>query len=170
MRELMISAAAMILSPYIPMLFMGEEYGEDAPFMYFVDHSDKELIRAVREGRKREFAHMGEHEPKDAQDENTFFESKLSWDKRLQGDHGKLLQWYRDLIRLRRDLPRFTKTSIQVSVIAPRCISIYHEQGIYVFFNFSSETIDYSFEEGEWKHIFGSEKIMPMCVSVYKRS
>ncbi|HZY82460.1 MAG TPA: malto-oligosyltrehalose trehalohydrolase [Cyclobacteriaceae bacterium] len=172
-RELMVAAAAMILSPYIPMLFMGEEYAEDAPFMYFVDHSDKELIKAVREGRKKEFAHMGEHEPKDAQDEKTFLECKLNWNSRGQGKHGKMLQWYMDLIRLRKSLPAFEKRLIQVSVIAPKCISIYHEEGWYLFFNLSSLEVSYSFEDGNWQQIFGNEesspgKIKPWSVAVYK--
>jgi len=171
-KELMLSAAALILSPYVPMLFMGEEYAEDAPFMYFVDHSDKELITAVREGRKKEFAHMGEHEPKDAQAESTFLESKLRWDTRRDGDHGKILQWYKELIKLRRTLPLFDKRSIHVSVIAPRCISILHEEGICIFFNFSSVEVNYSFEEGKWEEIFASErsgsgKIKPVSVAVY---
>jgi maltooligosyltrehalose trehalohydrolase len=51
-----LAAGALLLSPYIPLLFMGEEYGEDAPFIYFVSHSDPDLIRAVRQGRKQEFA------------------------------------------------------------------------------------------------------------------
>jgi maltooligosyltrehalose trehalohydrolase len=50
-----IASAALFLSPYIPLLFMGEEYGEDNPFYYFVSHSDKLLIEQVREGRKDEF-------------------------------------------------------------------------------------------------------------------
>ena len=55
---LKLAAGAIILSPYIPLLFMGEEYGEEVPFTYFVSHSDPELIQMVRQGRKQEFKHF----------------------------------------------------------------------------------------------------------------
>ena len=54
-EALKLAAGAVFLSPYIPLLFMGEEYGEESPFLYFVSHSDPALVRAVREGRKNEF-------------------------------------------------------------------------------------------------------------------
>src|SRR4029079_15856685 len=54
-----LAAATVLLAPYLPMLFMGEEYAEAAPFQYFVDFSDAGLVQAVREGRKREFEMAG---------------------------------------------------------------------------------------------------------------
>jgi maltooligosyltrehalose trehalohydrolase len=67
-----IAAAAIILSPYIPMLFMGEEYAEESPFLYFVSHSDRDLIKAIQEGRKEEFKnYKWSTEPPDPQDEKT---------------------------------------------------------------------------------------------------
>lgn len=105
-ESLKLMAGAMFVSPFIPMLFMGEEYGEDAPFLYFTSHGDKELINAVREGRKNEFSEfMSGEGPPDAQSEDTFERSKLRWD--FQGDEkkGKLLEFYKKLIHLKKTHP-----------------------------------------------------------------
>ena len=105
-ESLKLAAAAMILSPFAPMLFMGEEYGEDAPFLYFTSHSDTELIEAVREGRKREFKEfMTGDEPPDAHDEDTFKRSMLSWNIDSDEKRKKLLEYYKLLIRLKKSHP-----------------------------------------------------------------
>jgi maltooligosyltrehalose trehalohydrolase len=81
-EKIKLASAACLLSPYIPMLFMGEEYGDDAPFFYFISHGDEELIRLVQEGRKTEFEHFGwDVDPPDPYDKNTFHQSKLQWTK-----------------------------------------------------------------------------------------
>lgn len=104
-EALKLAAAAVILSPFIPLLFMGEEYGEKAPFLYFIDHSDPELIAAVREGRKREFAAFRwQGEPPDPQDEKTFAASKLDWQLRQEPGHCQLYALYRELLRIRKKL------------------------------------------------------------------
>jgi len=92
------AAAAVLLGPNLPLLFMGEEYGEVAPFQYFVSHGDEDLIRAVRNGRRQEFAAFGwqEHEIPDPQDEATFQRSRLS--RRI---NAPLWAWYRALIARR---------------------------------------------------------------------
>ncbi len=94
-EDLKLAAGLVLLSPFIPLLFMGEEYGETAPFQYFIDHSDPELVNAVREGRRREFAAFGwEEEPPDPQDEATFLRSKLDRslrDTSLEPDSAGLL-------------------------------------------------------------------------------
>lgn len=98
------SAGLLLLSPFTPMLFMGEEYGEDRPFLYFISHLDPVLVQAVREGRRAEFAgfHHGKPPPPDPQDERTFLRSTLEWEKRAQGRHARLVAWYQELIRLRK--------------------------------------------------------------------
>jgi maltooligosyltrehalose trehalohydrolase len=117
---LKLAAAIVLLSPYIPMLFMGEEYGEDNPFLYFVSHTDKNLIKAVQEGRKEDFAKFQfEGEPPNPQDEKTFNASKLQWQKRKKGHHRILLDWHKELIRLRRKhdaLHNYNKDCIQVRI------------------------------------------------------
>ncbi|UCE78117.1 MAG: malto-oligosyltrehalose trehalohydrolase [Nitrospiraceae bacterium] len=105
-EALKLAAGAVICSPFIPLLFMGEEYGERAPFIYFVDHADHELIQAVRSGRKREFQHFSwQDDPPDPQDIETFLKSKIDWEKRTEGQHNVLLNFYRRLMVLRREIP-----------------------------------------------------------------
>ncbi|MFC3199691.1 malto-oligosyltrehalose trehalohydrolase [Parapedobacter deserti] len=120
--HLRIAAAALLLAPYIPMLFMGEEYGEERPFLYFTSHSDEQLVELVREGRKEEFGHwLGEEDPPDPQAESTFRACVLDWSKRTQGKHRHLLAWHRRLIHLRRShvaLQNFNKTGTQVDVLS----------------------------------------------------
>jgi maltooligosyltrehalose trehalohydrolase len=100
-----VAAGTVLLSPFVPMLFMGEEYGETAPFQYFVDFADSGLAEAVRRGRREEFAMEGGEEAPDPQDEATFRRSKLDWGLRDEGQHGVLYDFYRELLRLRRSLP-----------------------------------------------------------------
>jgi maltooligosyltrehalose trehalohydrolase len=101
MQKLM--AATVLVSPYLPMLFMGEEYGEPHPFLYFVSHTDPELAEAVRKGRKAEFAAFhSQGEAPDPVDEKTFEESKLQWDLLNQQPQKKMLEYYKTLISLRK--------------------------------------------------------------------
>jgi maltooligosyltrehalose trehalohydrolase len=96
-------AAATLLAPYVPMLFMGEEYGEEAPFPYFVDHGDPQLIEAVRKGRKEEFKSFGwAQEPPDPQAESTFRSAVIDPARAMHGKHRALLALHRDLIALRK--------------------------------------------------------------------
>jgi maltooligosyltrehalose trehalohydrolase len=104
-EALKMAAGIVLLSPNLPLLFMGEEYGDPAPFPYFVSHSDRELIEAVRRGRRAEFASFGwDGEPPDPQAEETFRSAKLRPDLRLApGPHRHLYEFHRRLIALRRD-------------------------------------------------------------------
>jgi maltooligosyltrehalose trehalohydrolase len=105
-EKLKLAAGVVILSPYIPLLFMGEEYGETAPFPYFVSHSDEALIEAVRTGREREFeSFRWEGEIPDPQAEETFLNSKIDITRHLQGEHRTLFDFYRNLLKLRKDIP-----------------------------------------------------------------
>ncbi|MGH9526616.1 MAG: malto-oligosyltrehalose trehalohydrolase [Terriglobales bacterium] len=102
--QLKIAAALVLTSPFIPLLFQGEEWGAGAPFLYFTDHPEPELARAVREGRQREFATFGwspEAIP-DPQAEDTFARSHLRWEELTEPAHAELLRWHRELIALRR--------------------------------------------------------------------
>ncbi len=107
--QLRFAAALLLLSPYVPLLFMGEEYGETHPFLYFVSHGDPRLIDAVRSGRRREFESFGWHDVvPDPQADETFERSKLDRSVIEAGRddwHAQLLELYRDLLTLRRDEP-----------------------------------------------------------------
>jgi maltooligosyltrehalose trehalohydrolase len=101
-----LAAALLLLSPYVPLLFMGEEYGETNPFLYFVSHGDAELVEAVRRGRREEFASFAwSGEVPDPQDEETFRRSRLDRAKLAQPAHAARLRLYRELLALRRTLP-----------------------------------------------------------------
>ncbi len=98
-------AFAVLISPFTPMLFMGEEWGTTKPFPYFVSHGDEQLIEAVREGRKKEFAEFhSEGTPPDPQAESTFLDAVLDWDEQNKPTHRQLLSFYQALIALRKDL------------------------------------------------------------------
>jgi maltooligosyltrehalose trehalohydrolase len=101
-----IAAAFVLLGPFIPMVFQGEEWAASTPFQYFADH-DPELARLVTEGRKREFAAFGWNPSilPDPEKQETFLRSKLKWDEVSEPGHEQMLEWYRQLIRLRRCTP-----------------------------------------------------------------
>ncbi len=101
-----LAAGTVIFSPFVPLLFMGEEYGETAPFLFFVSHSDPDLIRGVREGRKEEFrSFKWQGEPPDPQDIKTFMKSKINRGLMASGNHKVILGFYRELINLRKQIP-----------------------------------------------------------------
>ncbi|HVL90891.1 MAG TPA: malto-oligosyltrehalose trehalohydrolase [Actinomycetota bacterium] len=105
-EALKLAAGALLYSPFVPMLFMGEEYGETNPFLYFTSHGETKLIKAVRDGRKREFASFGwQGEPPDPQSAETFERSKLNRSLADEPRGRALRDWYRDLIALRRRMP-----------------------------------------------------------------
>lgn len=100
-------ATALLLSPFTPLLFMGQEYGETAPFHYFVDHGDAALVDAVRRGRREEFAGFG-WDPGQLADpaaEATFSASRLDHGLRQRAEHRGLRELYRELLRLRAEHP-----------------------------------------------------------------
>jgi len=102
---LKVAAVLTAVSPYIPLLFMGEEYAEEAPFLYFVSCSDTNLIEAVRNGRKNEFEKFHwTAEPPDPQDIKTFQHSKITWENRDQGKCQVMLNFYRKLLSLRKEV------------------------------------------------------------------
>jgi maltooligosyltrehalose trehalohydrolase len=101
---LKLAAGVTALAPFIPLLFMGEEYGEMAPFQYFTNHGDQELIEAVRKGRQEEFAAFAwEGKVPDPQDEATFNNSRLEHGLKTKEPHQILLALYRELLAIRRE-------------------------------------------------------------------
>jgi maltooligosyltrehalose trehalohydrolase len=103
-----VGAAIVLTAPFVPMLFQGEEWGASTPFLYFTDHVDPMLARAVSQGRRREFAAFGwdESAVPDPQEESTFTRSRLDWDEPRREPHRRVLAWHRELIALRRRLPQ----------------------------------------------------------------
>jgi maltooligosyltrehalose trehalohydrolase len=104
-EDLKLAASATLLSPFIPLLFMGEDYGETAPFQYFISHSDENLIEAVRRGRRREFAEFAwKGDVPDPQSEAAFSSCILNRHLKSEAPHKVLRAYYRELIRLRKKL------------------------------------------------------------------
>jgi maltooligosyltrehalose trehalohydrolase len=114
---LRLAAGILLLSPYVPLLFMGEEHGETNPFLYFVSHGDPALVEAVREGRRREFESFawGGDIP-DPQAEATFEASRPGWERAESPSGARLRALYRDLLRLRRSESALRPGAAQVRV------------------------------------------------------
>jgi maltooligosyltrehalose trehalohydrolase len=104
MTRAKIAAGLLFTSPFIPMIFQGEEYAASTPFLYFADHEDEEMARLVSAGRRREFAAFGfdGDDIADPEKEETFLRSKLDWNEISEGIHAEMHDWFRSLIRLRR--------------------------------------------------------------------
>ena len=107
------TAALVLLSPYTPMLFMGEEWGTRTPFQFFTDHEEDDLARSVSEGRVREFAGFGwdADEIPDPQAAATVEASRLRWSELDEADHARMLAWYQALTTLRRNLDWSQRTA-----------------------------------------------------------
>jgi maltooligosyltrehalose trehalohydrolase len=105
-RRLRLAAALVLLSPFVPMLFMGEEWGASTPFLFFSDHLDPAISRATSKGRVKEFEAFGwrPEDVPDPQELSTFERSRLDWSECRREPHRSLLEWYRGLLRLRREL------------------------------------------------------------------
>ena len=108
--KLRIAAALLLTSPFVPLLFQGEEWGASTPFQYFTSHADPELGAVVSEGRRSEFSSFGwaAADVPDPQDPATFERSRLDWAELGRQRHASLLAWYRELIALRRRVPALT--------------------------------------------------------------
>jgi maltooligosyltrehalose trehalohydrolase len=105
-RDVKLAAVATLLSPFIPLIFMGEEYAETAPFLYFVDHQSGFLRRQTREGRLRDFAaFLSQGRPSNPANEKTFLRSKLHHELIQTEKHGALWHLYRQLLAIRREYP-----------------------------------------------------------------
>ena len=101
-----LASSLLLLSPYLPLIFMGEEYGEENPFPFFCSFGDPQLIEAVRKGRKEEFAELvGQGEVPDPQSEETFASACLSWSWPQGTLRAGLRRLYHDLLAARRQWP-----------------------------------------------------------------
>ena len=103
LQKAKLAAGVVFTAPFLPMLFMGDEFAASSPWLYFADFTSEELRTAVRDGRKRDFQHFGWTEDVPSpEDPATFAASKLNWSELEEGDHAEMFDWYRKLIHLRR--------------------------------------------------------------------
>ncbi len=158
-------AGAVLVSPYLPMLFMGEEWSEPHPFQYFVSHTDPELVEAVRKGRKEEFkAFHAQGEAPDPQSEETFNRSKLQWDLLTEPLHEQMLNYYKALIQLRKALPalhNMDRKQLEVSFDEQANTLMLHrwngEAHVVAAMNFSGQIAQANLPEGyTWTMVFNS--------------
>lgn len=109
-----VAIGLVLTAPYVPMLFMGEEFAASTPFQYFADHEDEEMRKAVAEGRKKDFAQFGfGDDVPNPEEMETFQRSKLNWKEIGEGKHAEMLAWVKALIRLRRSTVCLNDGSMQ---------------------------------------------------------
>ncbi|BAV07650.1 malto-oligosyltrehalose trehalohydrolase [Filimonas lacunae] len=150
--QLKLAAAAVLLSPYVPMLFMGEEYAAETPFCFFADYSEQQLRDSLIEGRKKEFAAFNwEVDPPDALSEQVYHNCKLQWQQRNTGRHQVMLRWYTQLIVLRKKqalLSNLNKNNIYITAIGEDGCVVHRQddrgtQHLFCGFNFSEKSLSY---------------------------
>ncbi|NLO92312.1 MAG: malto-oligosyltrehalose trehalohydrolase [Elusimicrobia bacterium] len=164
-RKARLAAGAVLLSPYVPLIFMGEEYAETAPFNYFVSHGDKKLIAAVRRGRRREFAAFNwPAPPPDPQDRKVFDASKLDWRKPARAPHSAMLKLYRSLLAVRRAHPSLGCLPRKNTVITDdeqnKILTLRRKAGTdetFTVFNFGGSSAQAALPQGRWRLLLSSE-------------
>jgi len=146
-------AALTLLSPFVPMLFQGEEWGARTPFLYFTDHQDPELGRLVAEGRAKEFSSFRwAGEVQNPQAPEAFERSKLDWSELSIPRHADLLDWHRRLIDLRFSKPDFylnPKARVQFDTAA-EWLQFQHA-GVLALFNFATEPQSVPLAAATWE-------------------
>lgn len=163
-EKLKLAAGVLLVSPFIPMLFMGEEFAEDHPFQYFVSHNDKDLVKAVQEGRKKEFEYFNHREGEfpDPQSKGTFEASRLNWDFKKSSRKKLMFDYYKELISLKKKgiFNSFIKDHVVTRIEEEKKYFSAFTTGIeplYAVFNFSNNENETSLpEDVEWEKIIAS--------------
>jgi len=161
-------AFAVFISPYLPLLFMGEEWRTKRAFPYFTSHSDPKLVEQVRQGRKKEFEDFFEDsEFLDPQDETTFRNTVLNWDEQDSEVHQKHLSYYRSLIAFRKTNPGLK--NIQRDEMTAKCLPDQkvlilsmrkNNSSLVVLMNFSATVQQVTLAEDlQWKMIFNTNEM-----------
>ena len=177
-----IGAALILMSPYVPMLFQGEEWASSSPFLYFVGFEDEpDLARAVAEGRCREFSSFGwsPEDLPDPTDKASFVDSKLDWSELDSGDHAEMMEWHKKLIALRRKYLSLTTGRLELtkaSFDADLNLLEVNRGPIAVLCNFSSDVVTLTRKFYEFDLVLASKqgcqiqaehvRIMPESVAV----
>jgi maltooligosyltrehalose trehalohydrolase len=162
--KLKIGAAIVLTSPFLPLLFQGEEWASSSPFQYFVDFYDEpELAKAVSEGRRHEFEAFGwkPEDVPDPQDTATFDRSKLRWDETTAPDNADILDWYTRLIHLRRARPSLTTGRLDLIDVRSNEQEqwlLYEREAITVIANFARENRRITLRAGRPTEVLLSSK------------
>jgi maltooligosyltrehalose trehalohydrolase len=158
-----VALGLVLMAPYVPMLFMGEEFAASTPFMYFADHDDEEMRKNVAEGRKQEFKDfaIGDDLP-DPEELETFMRSKLNWDELNEGKHAEMLAWTKSLIKLRRCTVALNDGSMQhllVSTDETRRTLVMVRDEARVVMNLGTEVYPFDLLEGECLKLVSREGV-----------
>ena len=142
-----LAAGMTLLSSFVPLLFMGEEYAEPSPFLYFTSHGDKDLAEAVRRGRREEFSEFGwNSDAPDPQDETTFANSRLQHHLRDIDPHRALRVFYQELIRFRRANYLGVDADMEITESEnPRILTVFRDapgRSVLMIFNFSTSEVE----------------------------
>jgi maltooligosyltrehalose trehalohydrolase len=177
--ELKAIGAMLLLSPFVPLLFQGEEWGATTPFIYFTDHEDEDLGRLVTEGRTREFnAFDWQRDVPNPQSPESFARSKLDWRGLDEGGHRELLEWYRRLIALRHEaLGPFDHTVATVDFDAAADWLTFTVADLRVAFNLAVRRQAVPKAAGDWEMILssagfedpGSDDFPARCTRIFRR-
>ncbi len=157
-----LAAGITLLSPFVPMLFMGEEYGEQAPFQYFTSHADPALVEAVRRGRQEEFAAFGwKGSVPDPQDEQTFLRSHLDHSLKEKQQHRTLFSFYQELIRIREEQDLGTPGPRIVRELGDSALLMMRERPsgqLAMIFNFAESPVTFNLPDlaGNWTKVIYS--------------
>ena len=147
-----VAVGVVLMAPYVPMLFMGEEFAASTPFLYFADHEDEDMRRQVSEGRKRDFAlFFGDNVP-NPEDMETFEHSKLNWAEIGEGKHAEMLAWTKSLIKLRRSTVALNDGNMHhllVSTDDTRRTLVMQREEARTLVNFGEQPHSFSLLEGE---------------------
>lgn len=189
-EKLKLAAALCLLSGNLPLLFMGEEYGETSPFYYFIDHADKKLVQAVRKGRSRDLGLIHGKGFIDPQSPSTFARSKVNLNSRLEGQEKEIFEFYQELIRLRKShkiFSDFESSAMRVITLEDsECILVSRksdDEEILLVYSFGTleRSIASPVSEGKWDKILDSSTfakelmtgidltVPPTSVVVYSR-
>jgi maltooligosyltrehalose trehalohydrolase len=159
-------AGTVLFSPYLPLLFMGEEWSEPNPFLYFISHTDLQLVEAVRKGRMQEFAAFyAQGEAPDPFADETFQQSKLQWHLLEQEPHKTMHRFYKTLIALRKQQPvlrSLNRNQLSVETKENENVLMLHhwqdEQQLLIFENFSAspQVVNIPAIAPHWKKLLDS--------------
>lgn len=165
--ELKAIAALTLLSPFVPLLFQGEEWGAKTPFLYFTDHENAELGRLVAEGRSKEFSSFSwQGAVPNPQEVETFNRSKLDWSEMSLPPHAELLEWYRRLIHLRHGKMAASSTArgtmgrgkAAVKFNADAAWLTFIHGGLLCVFNFAVAAQRVRLPSGDWDLMLRSDR------------
>jgi maltooligosyltrehalose trehalohydrolase len=171
----LLGLTAVFASPFVPMLWMGEEYGEHAPFLFFEDFSDPTLIDGVRKGRKADYA-FGGAEPPDPHAASSFEASKLQWQRLATAEGQAILRYCKELIRLKRsgELGSRDRSAVQVSGDERSGIVRVETAHTLTVMNFSAAPRRVSAPDGWALHLesgaVGPAELGPYAAAIYRRS